>query len=322
MFVGIQYVFALGGALVCINAACAQVYPAKPIRMVLPWPPGGSTDATARVLVPWLTKSLGQQIIIDNRAGAAGIIGVDIVAKASPDGYTIMLHSATHVANATIYSKLPYDTIKDFTAISLVAAQPTILVVNPALPIQSVKELIAMAKAEPGRLHYGSGGFGSALHMSAALFSKMAGVNIVHIPYKGGGPAVIALLGGEVQLLTATVPSVISLIKTGKLRALAVCSAKRSNLLPNLPTVAESGLPNYKMDSWVALFAPAGLSMSIVRRLHNEIERALNSTDVRDGLSQQGMEPMPSTQTEVAGFIQAELKKYADIIRDSEMRND
>lgn len=322
MFVGIQYVFALGGALVCINAACAQVYPAKPIRMVLPWPPGGSTDATARVLVPWLTKSLGQQIIIDNRAGAAGIIGVDIVAKASPDGYTIMLHSATHVANATLYSKLPYDTIKDFTAISLVAAQPTILVVNPALPIQSVKELIAMAKAEPGRLHYGSGGFGSALHMSAALFSKMAGVNIVHIPYKGGGPAVIALLGGEVQLLTATVPSVISLIKTGKLRALAVCSAKRSNLLPNLPTVAESGLPNYKMDSWVALFAPAGLSMSIVRRLHNEIERALNSTDVRDGLSQQGMEPMPSTQTEVAGFIQAELKKYADIIRDSEMRND
>lgn len=322
MFVGIQYVFALGGALVCINAACAQVYPAKPIRMVLPWPPGGSTDATARVLVPWLTKSLGQQIIIDNRAGAAGIIGVDIVAKASPDGYTIMLHSATHVANATIYSKLPYDTIKDFTAISLVAAQPTILVVNPALPIQSVKELIAMAKAEPGRLHYGSGGFGSALHMSAALFSKMAGVNIVHIPYKGGGPAVIALLGGEVQLLTATVPSVISLIKTGKLRALAVCSAKRSNLLPNLPTVAESGLPNYKMDSWVALFAPAGLSMSIVRRLHNEIERALNSPDVRDGLSQQGMEPMPSTQTEVAGFIQAELKKYADIIRDSEMRND
>jgi len=322
MFVGIQYVFALGGALVCINAACAQVYPAKPIRMVLPWPPGGSTDATARVLVPWLTKSLGQQIIIDNRAGAAGIIGVDIVAKASPDGYTIMLHSATHVANATIYSKLPYDTIKDFTAISLVAAQPTILVVNPALPIQSVKELIAMAKAEPGRLHYGSGGFGSALHMSAALFSKMAGVNIVHIPYKGGGPAVIALLGGEVQLLTATVPSVISLIKTGKLRALAVCSAKRSNLLPNLPTVAESGLPNYKMDSWVALFAPAGLSMSIVRRLHNEIERALNSKDVRDGLSQQGMEPMPSTQTEVAGFIQAELKKYADIIRDSEMRND
>jgi tripartite-type tricarboxylate transporter receptor subunit TctC len=322
MFVGIQYVFALGGALVCINAAYAQVYPAKPIRMVLPWPPGGSTDATARVLVPWLTKSLGQQIIIDNRAGAAGIIGVDIVAKASPDGYTIMLHSATHVANATLYSKLPYDTIKDFTAISLVAAQPTILVVNPALPIQSVKELIAMAKAEPGRLHYGSGGFGSALHMSAALFSKMAGVNIVHIPYKGGGPAVIALLGGEVQLLTATVPSVISLIKTGKLRALAVCSAKRSNLLPNLPTVAESGLPNYKMDSWVALFAPAGLSMSIVRRLHNEIERALNSKDVRDGLSQQGMEPMPSTQTEVAGFIQAELKKYADIIRDSEMRND
>ena len=322
MFVGIQYVFALGGALVCINAACAQVYPAKPIRMVLPWPPGGSTDATARVLVPWLTKSLGQQIIIDNRAGAAGIIGVDIVAKASPDGYTIMLHSATHVANATIYSKLPYDTIKDFTAISLVAAQPTILVVNPALPIQSVKELIAMAKAEPGRLHYGSGGFGSALHMSAALFSKMAGVNIVHIPYKGGGPAVIALLGGEVQLLTATVPSVISLIKTGKLRALAVCSAKRSNLLPNLPTVAESGLPNYKMDSWVALFAPAGLSMSIVRRLHNEIERALNSKDVRDGLSQQGMEPMPSTQTEVAGFIQAELKKYADIIRDSETRID
>jgi tripartite-type tricarboxylate transporter receptor subunit TctC len=322
MFVGIQYVFALGGALVFINAAYAQVYPAKPIRMVLPWPPGGSTDATARVLVPWLTKSLGQQIIIDNRAGAAGIIGVDIVAKASPDGYTIMLHSATHVANATIYSKLPYDTIKDFTAISLVAAQPTILVVNPALPIQSVKELIAMAKAEPGRLHYGSGGFGSALHMSAALFSKMAGVNIVHIPYKGGGPAVIALLGGEVQLLTATVPSVISLIKTGKLRALAVCSAKRSNLLPNLPTVAESGLPNYKMDSWVALFAPAGLSMSIVRRLHNEIERALNSPDVRDGLSQQGMEPMPSTQTEVAGFIQAELKKYADIIRGSEMRID
>jgi tripartite-type tricarboxylate transporter receptor subunit TctC len=321
MIPALRHVVVLSGAVLGLSAACAQVYPVKPIRLVLPWPPGGSTDATARVMVPWLVNSIGQQIIIDNRPGASGIIGVDIVAKAPPDGYTLMLHSATHVANATIYPKLPYDVIKDFTAVALVAAQPTIMVVNPSLPVNSVPELISMAKAQPGRLHYASGGFGSATHMSTALFTKMAGVKIVHVPYKGGGPAVIALLGGEVQLMTATMPSVINLVKAGKLRALAVCTGQRSRLLPDLPTVGES-VPGYKMDSWVGLFAPAGLPGPIVKRWHDEVERAQKSHEVREGLSQQGMEPLSSTQPEFAAFVKTELQNFAEIIKESGARID
>ncbi len=311
----------LGCLLPGLGTGYAQNYPSKPIRLVLPWPPGGSTDATARVLTPWLSKSLGEQIVIDNRAGAAGIIGVVIVAISPPDGYTMMLHSATHVANATIYPKLPYDVLKDFTDVALVAAQPTILVVNPTLPVNSVPELIALAKSQPGKLRYGSGGFGSALHMSAALFTKMAKVNIVHVPYKGGGPAVVALMAGEVQMLTATMPSVINLVKAGKLRALAICTGQRSRLLPDLPTIGES-VPGYKMDSWVGLFGPAGLPGPIVTRWHHEIELAQKAPEVREGLSLQGMEPMSSSQPEFAAFVRTELQKFADIIKESGARID
>lgn len=284
--------------------------------MVVPYPPGGSSDIAARVLAPRLAKSLGQQVVIDNRTGAAGIIGSDVVAKATPDGYTIMLTSATHVANATVYRKLPYDTLKDFTPVTPVATVPTILVVHPSLPVNSVQELITLAKAQPGRIHYGSGGSGTQLYMAAALFTKMAGVDIVHVPYRGGALAVTALLGGEVQLLTATMPTVIGHVKAGKLRALGVTSGQRSRLLPELPTVGEAGVPGYEMSAWLAIFAPARLPGLVLARLHDEVERAKKSPEVHENLSLQGMEPAFSTQSQFAAFVRTELQKYAAIIKE------
>ena len=300
----------------------AQAYPARPVRLVVPWPPGGSNDLAARILAPKLGQSLGQQVVVDNRAGAGGIIGSDIVAKAVPDGYTIMLNSATHVANATIYPKLPYDTLKGFTAITLVARVPTVMVVHPSLGVSSVRDLISLAKAKPGQINYGSAGSGSQFHMATALFAKMAGIELVHIPYKGGAPAVTALLGGEVQMLTATVPSVIGHLKARKLRALAVTSPQRSLLLPELPTVAESGIPGYAMDSWLGVFAPAGLPPALIKRLHDEIARVQSLPEVAASLSTQGMEPAFSTQTEFAAFVPTELKKYAVIIKEFGARSD
>ena len=311
------FVFSCG-----IGHVHAQAYPSRPVRLIVPWPPGGSNDLCSRILAPKLGQSLGQQVVVDNRAGAGGIIGSDIVAKAAPDGYTLMLNSATHVANASIYPKLPYDTLKDFTPITLVARVPTVLVVQPSLQVGTVQELIALARAKPGRINYGSAGNGSQFHMATALFAKMAGIEIVHIPYKGGAPAVTALLGGEVQMLTATVPSVIAYIKAGRLCALAVTSTQRSLLLPELPTVAESGVPGYAMDSWLGVFAPAGLAPALTKRLHDEIERVQRLPEIAASLSTQGMEPAFSTQTEFAVFVQTELKKYAVIIKELGARPD
>lgn len=312
----------VGLMVLCVGVVSGQDYATKPIRLVVPWPPGGSNDIAARVLAPRLARSLGQSVVVDNRAGAGGIIGTDIVAKAVPDGYTIMLNSATHVANATIYRELPYDTVKDFMPVALVARVPTMMVVNPSLPVNSVQELIALAKGKPGRLNYGAGDKGSQTHLATALFTKMARVDIVHVPYKGGGPAIIALLGGEVQLMTATMPSIIGHVKAGKLRALAVTSAQRSLLLPDLPTVAESGVPGYEMSSWLGVFVPAGLPGPIVARLHNEIERVLKLPEVAEIFSLQGMEPAFSTQSQFAAFVQTELQKYATIIKEFGARAD
>ena len=318
----VQCAVTLGVLSFGANSVHAQAYPLRPIRLIVPWPPGGSNDLGARILAPKLGQSLGQQVVVDNRAGAGGIIGSDIVAKAAPDGYTIMLNSATHVANATIYSKLPYDTLKDFTAVTLVARVPTVMVVHPSLPVGSVRELIALAREKPGRINYGSAGNGSQFHMATALFAKMAGVELVHIPYKGGAPAVTALLGGEVQMLTATVPAVIGNLKAGKLRALAVTSPQRSLLLPELPTVAESGVPGYAMDSWLGVFAPVGMSPVLVGLLHDEIERVQRLPEIAASLSTQGMEPAFSAQTEFAAFVQTELRKYAVIIKEFGARPD
>jgi tripartite-type tricarboxylate transporter receptor subunit TctC len=251
---------------------------------------------------------------VDNRGGAAGIIGSDIVAKSVPDGHTIMLTSTTHLVNASLYSKLPYDTLGDFTPIAMVATQPTMLVVHPSLPVQSVKDLIALAKAQPGRINYGSGGNGSAFHLSAAWFAHMAQIDLVHVPYKGGALAVVALLGGEVKLAAASVPTVLTHVKSGKLRALAVTSAKRARLLPDLPTVAEAGVPGYDMNAWMAVYGPAVLPDAIATRLHGEIEAIQRSPDMRESLLAQGMEPELAPRSRLAPFMRSELEKYARIV--------
>ncbi|OGA38943.1 MAG: hypothetical protein A3G24_12435 [Betaproteobacteria bacterium RIFCSPLOWO2_12_FULL_62_13] len=310
----------LASALLGLGVAQAQTYPVRPIRMVVPWPPGGSNDVAARILAPHLSRSLGQQLVVDNRAGAGGTMGADIVAKAAADGYTIMLHSSTHVVNATLRRKLPYDTVKDFTLLALVASQPTMMVVHPSLPVNSVQDLIALAKAQPGRIRYGSGGNGSTLHMAGALFAKMAGINMLHVPYKGGSPAVMALLGGEVQLAMATVPTAIAHVKAGKLRALAVCSGQRSRLLPDLPTVAEAGVPGYEMNAWIAIFAPAGVPKSVIARLENEIQSAQKLPEVQNSFSAQGMELVFGKGSQLASFVETERRKFAAIIEESGAR--
>jgi tripartite-type tricarboxylate transporter receptor subunit TctC len=308
----------LAGLLAMLNTcALAQNYPTRPLRMVVPWPPGGSNDMAARLLAPALAKSLGQQVIVDNRIGASGIIGSEVVAKSPPDGYTIMLNSATHVTNATTYRKLPYDTLNDFVALSPVAQMPTIMVVHPSLPVTSVRDLIALARRNPGRVMYSSGGPGGQTHLPALLFAKMAALDLVHVPYKGGGPAIVALLSGEVQLMCASMPSVIAHVRNRKLHALAVTSARRLRLLPDLPTVAEASLPGYEITLWLGLFGPAALPGALVERLHEEIQRALKLHEVESSFSSNGMETVAGTQAEFATFVRAELNKYAVLIRES-----
>jgi tripartite-type tricarboxylate transporter receptor subunit TctC len=247
--------------IACIAAVSqthAQSYPSKPVRVVIPWPPGGSNDVVGRLVMQKLAQAMGQQFVVDNRAGAAGSIGAELVAKAPPDGYTLMVHSTTHLGNGTLYRSLPYDVVKDFAAVGLLSAQPGVLTIHPSLPVKSVREFIALAKSKPGQILYSSSGNGSAPHLSMALFVSMAGIDIVHVPYKGGVPQVTALVSGETQASLATISTVITHIRNGRLRPLGVSSAKRSKTLPHVPTISEAGVPGYEMAPWIGVFAPAG----------------------------------------------------------------
>lgn len=295
--------------------AHAQTYPAKPVRVLIPWPPGGSNDIVGRIVFQKVGESVGQQFVIENRGGAAGTIGADLVAKSAPDGYTIMVHSTSHVGNASMYKKLPYDTLKDFAGVGLLATQPGALTVHPALPAKSVREFIALAKSRPGAINYSSSGNGSAPHLSMALFASMAGVKLVHVPYKGGAPQVTALMSGETEASLATISTVLTHLQSGRLRALGVSSGKRSSALPNVPTIAESGLPGYEMSPWVAAFAPAGTPKSIVDRLNAEINRALRSPDVVQNLANQAMDAWISTPEEFDARLKADFEKYARLIK-------
>lgn len=299
---------AAGGAL-------AQAYPNKPIRVVIPWPPGGSNDVVGRIVLQKVGESLGQQFVIDNRAGAAGSIGADVVAKAPSDGYTLMVHSTTHVGNATIYKKLPYDTLRDFTGVALLAAQPGVLTVHPSLPVKSVKDFVALAKSRPGQINYSSSGNGSAPHLSMALFIAMSGIKLVHIPYKGGGPQVTALVSGETQASLATISTVLAHLKSGRLRPLGVSSPKRSGTLPDIPTIAESGVPGYEMNPWIAVFAPAGTPKDIINRLNGEINKALRLPDVSQNLASQALDAWISTPDEFDARLKSDYEKYAKLIR-------
>jgi len=297
------------------STGSGQAYPAKTVRVVIPWPPGGSNDVVGRIVMQKLGETLGQQFVIDNRPGAAGSIGSDVVAKAPADGYTLMVHSTTHVGNAHLYKKLPYDTLKDFIGVALLVSQPGVLTVHPSLPAHSVKAFIALAKSRPGQILYSSSGNGSAPHLSMALFISMAGIDIVHVPYKGGAQQVTALVAGEAQASLATVSTVIEQIRAGKLRPLGVNSLQRVAVLPDTPTIAQAGVPGYEMSPWIGVFAPAGTPRAIVDRLHAEIGKILGLPDVARNLSNQALEPSVATVDQFNATIRADYDKYGKLIR-------
>jgi tripartite-type tricarboxylate transporter receptor subunit TctC len=307
--------FAFIALALAAGAVSAQSYPNKPVRVVIPWPPGGSNDVVGRIVLQKVAEYTGQQFIVDNRGGAAGTIGAEVVAKSPPDGYTIMVHSTSHVGNAHLYKKLPYDTLKDFTGIALLAAQPGALTVHPSLPAKNVKEFIALAKARPGTINYSSSGNGSAPHLSMALLVAMTGINIVHVPYKGGAPQVTALVSGETQASLATVSTVLVHVQSGRLRAIGVSSAKRTGTLPDVPTIAESGVPGYEMSPWIGVFAPTGTSKDIITRLNTEINKALKAPEVNQLLASQALDALGGTPEEFDARIKADYEKYGKLIK-------
>src|SRR5438132_4050329 len=304
-------------ALVALGAS-AQAYPTRPIRLVVPFPAGGTTDILARAAGQKLTESLGQSVIVDNRPGAAGNIGADIVAKSAPDGYTLLMGTVgTHAINASLYSKMPYDHVKDFTPVVLVAAVPNVLEVNPALPVNSVADLIKLAKAKPGQINFASSGSGTSIHLSGELFKTMAGVDMTHIPYKGSAPAITDLIGGQVQVMFDNLPSSLQFIKAGKLRAIAVTSAKRAPALPDVPTIAESGLPGFEASSWFGIVAPAGTPPAIIARINNDVDQWLQSNEAKEKLLAQGAIPAGGTPEQFAAHILAETEKWAKGVKAS-----
>jgi tripartite-type tricarboxylate transporter receptor subunit TctC len=300
------------------GAAFAQPYPSKPIHFVVPYPAGGPLDAVARLLGQKVSESVKQPVVVENKAGAGGNIGADYVAKAAPDGYTILMGAvATHAINPTLYASIPYDPVRDFIPVTQVASTPNVLVVNPSIPASSVKEFIAYAKANPGKLNFGSGSTGSAGHLAGELFKSMAGVQMTHIPYKGAAPAMQDLIAGQVQLMFDNLASSLAQVRAGKVKALAVTTAKRSPLAPDLPTIAESGLPGFDINTWFGIFAPANTPRDIVDRLHNEFANALAAPDVREKMLNLGAEPVSSTPEQFAAYIRAEAAKYARVIKAS-----
>ena len=304
--------------LICAGFAApalhAQTYPTKPVRFLVGFPPGGTNDIVARVVAPKLGEFLGQQVIVDNRGGANTAIATEIGARAVPDGYTILLNAPGHATNPALM-KLSFDPIKDFAFITLIAEAQNLLVAHPSLPARNVKELIALSKKNPGQINYGSSGTGTTVHLSAALFEYMTGVKWVHIPYKGGGPGLVALLSGEISLYFGNMPTVIRQARDGKLRALAVTGAKRSPAAPDIPTVAESGVKGYEVTAFYGLSAPAKTPKPILDRLHAETVKAINSPDVREKLQGLGAEPVGNTPEQYAAFMQNEIAKWTKVIR-------
>jgi tripartite-type tricarboxylate transporter receptor subunit TctC len=303
---------AVSGAL----TATAAEYPTKPIRLIVGFAPGGGTDTTARAISAKLTDLLGQQIIIDNRPGAAGNIAAELVSKATPDGYTLLMGTIAALSiNPSLYSKLPFDPIKDFAPITQAVDSTNILSLHPSVPAGSVKELIALAKAKS--LNYGSSGVGGTGHLAGELFNTMAGVKMTHVPYKGGGPAMIDLVGGQVQLVFATAASAVPQIKGGKIKGIAVTTAKRSALMPSLPTISEAGLPGFDANNWYGVLAPAKTPRPIIMRLNGEIAKVLAMPDVKNFLFNQGLDPAPGTPEQFGAYIKSETAKWAIVVKAS-----
>jgi tripartite-type tricarboxylate transporter receptor subunit TctC len=318
------------GALVLLTAVITAIaapftfaqgaanYPTKPVRLVVPFPAGGTTDILARAVAQKLSAAWGRQMIVDNRPGAGGNIGSDLVAKSAPDGYTLLMGTVgTHAINPSLYKNMPYDHVKDFAPVILVAGVPNVLVVNPSLPVHSVPELIAYAKANPGKLNFASSGNGTSIHLSGELFKAMTGVEMTHVPYKGSAPALTDLIGGQVQLMFDNLPSSLPFIKAGKLRALAVTSGARAAALPNLPTLAESGLPGFEASSWFGVLAPAGTPRDIVAKLNGAIAGWLASPEAKEKLLAQGAIAAGGAPDDFARHIGAETSKWAKVVKAS-----
>jgi tripartite-type tricarboxylate transporter receptor subunit TctC len=305
-------------AALAASAAHADVYPSRPIRFVVAFPPGGGTDIIARAIAQKLSERLAQQVLIDNRPGAGGNIGTDIVAKSAPDGYTMLMGSAGPLAiNASLFAALPFDPQRDLAPVTLAASTPNVLVVHPSLKAATVKELIELARASPGEINFASSGFGTPAQLAGELFNSMAHVKLVHVPYKGAVPALADLLGGQVQLMFSTMPPALPHVKDGKLRALAVTSAKRSPAAPGLPTIDEAALPGFEANTWHGVVLPAGAPREVIAKLNHEIVAILHLPDVVERLESQGAEALGSTPEEFAAYIRSETAKWAKVVRES-----
>jgi tripartite-type tricarboxylate transporter receptor subunit TctC len=318
----VTLLFALATTAGAIDGALAQSYPTAPIRMVVGFPPGGVADVLARIIGPKLADSLGQPVVVENRPGAGSNIAAEVVARATPDGYTLFVFSTVNAVNVSLYSKLSYDPVKDFAPVSMLASMANLLVVHPSVPSQSVRELIALAKAKPGQLNFGSAGNGSTQHISAQLFLMMAEVDMVHVPYKGSVPAMTALLGGEIPLMFNVISTALPHVKAGKVRALAITTARRSSLVPDLPTVAEAGLPGFEYVAYFGLQAPARTSSEVIAKLNAQTTRILQMADVRERFAVNGAEPMHSTPEQFGAFIREEIDKHRPLVKATGARVD
>jgi tripartite-type tricarboxylate transporter receptor subunit TctC len=317
-----EIIFSCAALLMGVPAALAQEYPAKPIRVVVPFPPGGGTDFMGRVIMQKVGENLGATVVIDNRGGAGSSIGTEIVARSPADGYTVLIVSGAHAINPSIYPKLPYDSVRDFAPVTMFTSGPGLLVVHPSVPAKSVRELIALAKSRPGQLNYASAGIGTPPHLAGELFKTMARVNIVHVPYKGNGPAYTDLIGGHVSVMFPNVSTATAHVRAGKLRALAVTTKSRTPIAPDLPTISEAGVPGYDVSSWYGLLAPAGTPAAVVAKLQREIARVMRLPDVSEKLTSQGLDIVGNTPEEFAAIIKAEIVKWAKVVKASGAKAD
>ncbi len=321
---GSRYVLAVAAACAFAASAVAQTpaWPARPVRIIAPFPPGGGTDLVGRLLAQKLTEQLGGSFVVENRPGAAATIGAAFVAKAQPDGYTLLLSAPEMSIHPSLRSNLPYDPLKDFAMISQLTSGQFVLASHPSVPVKTIKQLIALAKARPGQLNYGSSGTGGINHLAGELLQSMAGIRWTHVPFKGTGPSVIGLMIGEIDFVFASTSGLVEPAKTGKVRAVAMTGSKRFAELPEVPTISESGVPGYNVTGWYGFYAPAGAPADLVRRLHAEAARGLNSPDVKDKLAKTGNEPVVSSPEAFAAFLRAEIDKWAKVVKASNLRID
>lgn len=303
--------------LLACGGALAQAYPARPLRVVVPFAPGGAVDLVARTVAPKLNETFGQAVVVDNRGGAGGTIGTDIVAKARPDGHTLLVASMGVAVNAVLYPRLPYDTVKDLAPVTTLGEQPNIVVTHPAVAAKSLGDLLALARSKPGQVSYGSGGIGSNSHLATVLFTQMAGLEMLHVPYKGLGPAIAEVVGGQVQVVISNVSTAVPHVKSGRLRLLAVTAEKRFPLFPETPTVSEAGVPGYESSGWYGMWVTAGTPQSIVGALNREMTKILNAPAVQEQFSAQGLQPIPTSPEAFGRRVQEEIRKWGPVVKAS-----